>query len=593
MKKLNRLFLVITAMAIILNIFSSCKKLEPQKIVSKDNLRGSVIKQYMWGEVGEDYQKLFDSFEKETGITVKNVMIPYATLDMKYILDISAGTQADVLYLTDERFPKYIIRGFAQNLEKYEDYFESGNEYWELVKNNTKFVWKNKIYGASEGCDPFLLIYNKTLFEENDIKTPLEYYNEGNWNWETFATVGKKLSTSSQTGLSQYGFGTWRFDLIVASGGGKLLDFTPDGKIEVMIDSEKTINSLNFLKNAQYTDKWMGLYGGSWLDDFKAGRCAMIAEGIWLLSSVLKDLKFEVDFVPFPLGPDNEEKLIPANTSSLGITVGAKNPYGVLAYLEYRYKYNLKNKQKSYEKSSLTKEQIKRFEAIKQMPFVTAFTNGVGDLANKQYGIWDAILFRGEEVATVVNSQKSVWQNEAKIAMDGNAGIPKILPFKAPPVIGFENNTYSEYITFKDKDDKFIGISNAEIITKEQGAIRGNKSVKFSFDEDPTGLFMLFKTTDKVKVPDYHTFKIAFDYKMLKDMPEGGMIITAITYKDKPVEGPYAREDKLTGLKAGDEGRFECELDLFNSDPGYCFSVIGLNAGDIILDNISIEALGD
>ena len=38
------------------------------------------------------------------------------------------------------------------------------------------------------------LFYNKTMFENYGLMTPNEYYEMGEWNWETFLDVAEQLS---------------------------------------------------------------------------------------------------------------------------------------------------------------------------------------------------------------------------------------------------------------------------------------------------------------------------------------------------------------------------------------------------------------
>ena len=90
--------------------------------------------------------------------------------------------------LSVSHFPLFAKQSWVQPLD---DLIDMNSE--ELGKNvmENMFSYNGKIYLAAgiKSISPYVLYYNKTLFENEGLPDPIKYYNEGNWNWETFMKV--------------------------------------------------------------------------------------------------------------------------------------------------------------------------------------------------------------------------------------------------------------------------------------------------------------------------------------------------------------------------------------------------------------------
>ena len=64
-----------------------------------------------------------------------------------------------------------------------------GNKYLDI------FSYKGDSYGVNyPWSGNTVFYYNKTMFEEYGVKTPTEYYMEGNWNWDTCLEIAQKCT---------------------------------------------------------------------------------------------------------------------------------------------------------------------------------------------------------------------------------------------------------------------------------------------------------------------------------------------------------------------------------------------------------------
>ena len=135
--------------------------------------------------------RVISSFIKKTGVKVEL----WSTAQTEYISKLSAaiasGKSPDVL-VTNSEFPT--ILKVAQPVTT--GGIDPTDKYWD--QNITKVMTVGgKCYGVNSANSPWyigggLVFYNKTVMEENGIKTPGEYYEEGNWNYKTMEACIKQ-----------------------------------------------------------------------------------------------------------------------------------------------------------------------------------------------------------------------------------------------------------------------------------------------------------------------------------------------------------------------------------------------------------------
>ncbi len=551
------------------------------------DLKGTVIRSYTWGDEATEEDKKRDAYiEEKTGATIEYTKIAYGNMDMKYVLDVSAGNAPDLVYLTDERFPRYTIKGLTQPLNDYADaFFGADDPWWKLVQEKSDYVWQGKIYGGSTGAQPYYLWYNKTMFEENDVKTPLEYYNEGKWDWEALSTIGNQLvaDTDKDGKIDRWALSTWKIDNLIIGNDGNFFEFTPDS-LRLTMEDQKVVNALEYIQKSAFTEKWY-TFDGDWFNGFKNGSIAMILETTWVRHALGDDVKFEIDFVPSPLGPDNTSGARQGFGTASGICTNAQNPYGALAYMKYGWEYGNQRPYRESEYASLyTEEQLDRLEEYDKLDYKVSFLYGVGAMSSKANLFYEDIIENGMPVATAIATHKDTWQYEINVTLS-DIKLPEVLPFTAPPKLDFEDDAYKDEIIFTDTEGNLTGIAEPEI-TDESGVAIDGKSVRFTIEEGEP--YQLFRFADKYTFPAYHTYTIKFDYRALKDMGEEGRLMVALCPKDSTVVGPHTAFVTLTGVEAGDSGTFEGDIDVYEYPEGYTLAVVGVDTGDIVLDNFEV-----
>ncbi len=94
-------------------------------------------------------------------------------------------------------------------------------------------IWKGNLWAVNnEDCLELdgSFKYWPSLFEEEGLKTPLEYYKEGNWTWEVMVDLAQKLTKDKDGGdgeIDQYGLSSWNLNKLIYSNGGYMYKWNP------------------------------------------------------------------------------------------------------------------------------------------------------------------------------------------------------------------------------------------------------------------------------------------------------------------------------------------------------------------------------
>lgn len=182
--------------------------------------------------------------------------------DQSVILgDINAGGRPDLL-LYCNKFPlpatTEITRAFTK--EEYDALAKTcGSYYLDMME------YKNESYGVlvpwSGGT---LCYYNKTAFEQAGVKSPGDYFMEGNWTWDTFEKAGEEITQDLDgDGVNEmYGSGTY-FWLIPTPMYRQMND---DGTLTSLVrNSEQFMKFLNIYYKAARETKASGTYASAYI----------------------------------------------------------------------------------------------------------------------------------------------------------------------------------------------------------------------------------------------------------------------------------------------------------------------------------------
>ena len=130
-----------------------------------------------------------DEWATANGVTVKYC----GAYNQNVILAaMASGEKPDIIFQTNN-FPVVANYGIVTSWteEEYNTLAEiSGNKQWlDMLE------YKTKSYGLVLPWTGTMMLYvNKSMFERYDVKSPIDYFYEGNWTWETFEKCMKEVT---------------------------------------------------------------------------------------------------------------------------------------------------------------------------------------------------------------------------------------------------------------------------------------------------------------------------------------------------------------------------------------------------------------
>lgn len=272
-------------------------------------------------------------FEKKYGGKVTVKAVGWGEMKDTLINMVNAGESCDLAQAHDQNFPIYPVKKLIQPISKYIDV---NDEFWYDGITNA-FTYGGESYAVGNDATPILLYYNKTLFESNGVKSPGEYYAEGNWTWDTFkeAAINMTGDTDGDSKNDQFGFGWWDGDysVFMNTNGTTIMNYKADGTIGTNYNTENAKEAIQFIQDAYLKDKYIDVSkkGDYFMKEFKNGKLAMSLEyGFNGYNTYACD--YEVDFVPLPVGPKGEKDKAAGGLTGWCVPVTATNGDGAAAF---------------------------------------------------------------------------------------------------------------------------------------------------------------------------------------------------------------------------------------------------------------------
>ncbi len=180
-----------------------------------------------------------------------------------------------------------------------------------------------------------LVYYNKAIFEENGFKTPAEYYEEGNWTWDTLLSCAKniKLLGPDYKGISL------PEKIFTDSLGTSFVKYDYNTGIFT-----NNTNDPRLLQGYQWyaSAREQGLLDGS-TADFAKNRCGLVVIGVYGLKSTGYFTEMnpkDVGFTYLPSWERGEKTRVSSIYRMYGIIDGAPNANAAGYFIRYWLDYN-------------------------------------------------------------------------------------------------------------------------------------------------------------------------------------------------------------------------------------------------------------
>lgn len=361
-------------------------------------VKGTTVTIQSASEPSQLQLKQYKAFELAYGCKVKSHVMAWNDFKNQFLAMVSAGNVPDTCEVPDETFLKWISRGLLQPLDKY---VNAADALWSDVIWD-QYSWKGQHYGvnSSDGTGLYA-IYNASLFKAKGVKTPLEYYNEGKWNFANFKKVCVAMTYDDVVGCGI----SWRYLLNLCN-----------GNTAVKVDNAKgtVINALTEPSSINAVDTVVELRRGKYItfesgfDLFANARMAMYLERPWnvigqfdLRNTTLKNA--EIEICPLPKGPDAKEEYCPSVLDASAVPTKAQNPLGACAWYYYSAQYGKKHENDAdvvaNRRLTYTDEQytfVQNYEKTHKR--LNTFVYGVGNWYSDDWGYWSSMINDGLSV---------------------------------------------------------------------------------------------------------------------------------------------------------------------------------------------------
>lgn len=248
------------------------------------------------------YQKLADQFREnnpELGeLTMQTV--PFADYVAQLTIQLSGGDAPDLGWIVESSTLAWVDSGALADISSLKD-----DPDWNFDDINPG------LYAALEGPNgelygyPFAnttqpIIFNKTVFEEAGVDSPLELFEAGNWTWEELRRISKEIVDSGSVtyglDIPQWNFTSYALftPFMKAFGATQWPDGTSCG-----FNTPESLRAFEFVHGMVFDDVSYPAPGSA--SSFATGDVAMVLNPPSLLNE-LTEVTFEFDMVPQPSG---------------------------------------------------------------------------------------------------------------------------------------------------------------------------------------------------------------------------------------------------------------------------------------------------
>lgn len=246
---------------------------------------------------------------KRPDVTVKFETIPPGDYTQKLTFQIAGGNPPDLGWLMEDAAPTFaragILEDLAPTLNAAKDY-----DFADFSKP-AMGLWTSgaKVIGVPFSTSPFVIFFNKDMFDKAGLEDPLALAARGQWNMTTFQDVAKKLAAANGKFGFEFKDGQGYDSRIMhalmppirAYGG----DVWADRKCG--LDSPQSIAAVKQLHEMVFKDRSIVPPGEK--GDYFSGNAAMTINQI-SRASLMPKAGFKWGIAPLPTGPGGESPVI-------------------------------------------------------------------------------------------------------------------------------------------------------------------------------------------------------------------------------------------------------------------------------------------
>lgn len=298
---------------------------------------------YMQTANGPDYKPggmYYEGILRNYGIVTEHVYSPAADLATNLNIRVQSGESPDVVDV-EGNFPTFNIQGLVQKVDGLIDYSvpimqNLKSVYDQYMVGNNHYALVNYSYATSA------VYYNKKIFDDNDMDTPLTLYKKGKWNWDTFKSAAKELTLDANKDGKPERYGLfmthWQSTRLVFTTGQNIVKYQ-NGKFVNNLNNTAFNRAFDFLYSLAYVDKvaFPNRDVSATYSAFEAGKSAMLMTAGWSGTNqyTFKILKNQgiLEYAPYPKDPQSSTYKVPGTAIALFVPVGTTNYDAIKAFI--------------------------------------------------------------------------------------------------------------------------------------------------------------------------------------------------------------------------------------------------------------------
>jgi len=280
---------------------------------SKTENKDRVTIQYsLWGDPSEIKiaREIVNEFKKQNPkINVEILHIPGVSYHDKLMTMIAGNNAPDVMTICEVFYPGFAEKKVLVNVDELieKDTVFKKEFLADVYKNILEhYKFNNILYGLPKGHNPFVIYYNKTLFDKDKVPYPKD-----DWTLDDFlkTCIALTKDTNNDKRIDQFGYiiggGFADIGLAIWPVGGEILN---NQGTKCLLNTSESIQGLKWMVDLRLkygvVPAIAQLRDQSSDDLFKTGKLAMFSSGRWSIG-VLKNVKFKWDIVMLPHGKNN------------------------------------------------------------------------------------------------------------------------------------------------------------------------------------------------------------------------------------------------------------------------------------------------
>ena len=248
--------------------------------------------------------------ETHPDVTVQFDTIPFGDYVQKLTLQLAGGNPPDLGWLLESSAPAFVNAGV---LEDVSDTLTAADDYnYADFSKPAMGLWTkdDAVYGIPFSTSPFLIYFNKTLYDEAGLETPAERAADGTWTWEQLKSDAAALRNADT--------GVWGYETVDGQGYGARVmhnlmpivrayggEAWTDGACT--LDSPESAEAVQLFHDMVYADQSTVPPGEQ--GDFFSGNAALTMTQISRVTK-LADVGFDWGIAPLPSGPAGEASTV-------------------------------------------------------------------------------------------------------------------------------------------------------------------------------------------------------------------------------------------------------------------------------------------